>query len=65
MKQLKAQDISLIIEMAWCDKTGFKAIEAEYGLCESEVMKLMKNHLKPNSYRVWRKRVNRQAKTYP
>lgn len=65
MKYLKPQDISLIIEMAWCDKTDFAAIKADYGLSESDVMKLMKNNLKPKAYENWRKRVNRQAKTYP
>lgn len=47
-----------IIEMAWEDRTPFEAIEFQFGLSESEVIKLMRRTLKPNSFRLWRKRVN-------
>ena len=50
-------DISRVIEMAWEDRTPFEAIEASYGLTESEVIKLMRLEMKPSSFRMWRKRV--------
>lgn len=49
--------ISAIIEMALSDHTAFATIEAEYGLKESEVKAVMRDNLKPSSYRTWRKRV--------
>ena len=49
--------ISRIIEMAWEDRTAFEAIEAQFGLNESGVIDLMRRHLKPSSFRMWRIRV--------
>lgn len=49
-------DISRIIEMAWEDRTAFEAIEAQFGLNESAVVSLMRRHMKPSSFRMWRKR---------
>lgn len=54
---LTASDISRIIEMAWEDRTSFEAIEAQFGLNESAVIDLMRRHMKPSSFRMWRKRV--------
>jgi uncharacterized protein (TIGR03643 family) len=51
------EDISRIIEMAWEDRTPFEAIQTNYGLSESAVIKLMRNELKPGSFRLWRERV--------
>ena len=54
---------SEIIEMAWCDKTSFDAIEATTGFTEKDVIKLMRKEMKPSSFRMWRKRVSgRKAK---
>jgi uncharacterized protein (TIGR03643 family) len=56
----KMTDINLInevIELAWCDKTSFNHIHHLTGLTEAEVKKIMKKYLKPNSYRLWRIRV--------
>lgn len=50
-------DISRIIEMAWEDRTSFEAIEAQFGLNESAVIDLMRRHMKPSSFRMWRKRM--------
>ena len=47
-----------IIEMAWEDRTPFEAIRFQFGLTEGEVIRLMRQHLKPSSFRLWRKRVN-------
>ena len=56
--ELSAADRSRIIEMAWEDRTPFDAIEALYGLNESDVVQLMRRELKPGSFRHWRKRVS-------
>jgi uncharacterized protein (TIGR03643 family) len=52
-----AEDISRIIEMAWEDRTPFEAIEKLYGLNESAVIILMRQQLKPSSFKLWRQRV--------
>jgi uncharacterized protein (TIGR03643 family) len=49
--------ISRIVEMAWEDRTAFEAIEAQFGLTESAVIVLMRKHMKPSSFRMWRKRM--------
>jgi uncharacterized protein (TIGR03643 family) len=49
-------EVSRIIEMAWEDRTAFEAIEAQFGLNESAVVALMRLHMKPSSFRMWRKR---------
>ena len=55
--------ISEVIEMAWCDKTSFEAIYNVTGLTQADVIKIMRNNLKPSSFRLWRKRVSgRQSK---
>lgn len=54
---LSAEDISRIIEMAWEDRTTFEAIERLFGTNESAVIALMRRHMKPSSFRMWRKRV--------
>jgi len=47
-----------IIEMAWEDRTPFEAIKVNFGLAESQVIKLMRRELKPSSFRLWRARVS-------
>ena len=46
-------DISRIVEMAWEDRTAFEAIEAQFDL--------MRAHMKPSSFRMWRKRMAGRA----
>jgi uncharacterized protein (TIGR03643 family) len=41
MKNLKIEDISRIIEMAWEDRTTFEAIELQFGLKENDVREIM------------------------
>ncbi|GAF52618.1 alcohol dehydrogenase, class IV [Psychrobacter sp. JCM 18900] len=53
--------ISRVIEMAWEDRTTFGAIEHSYGLDETGVIKLMRQELKPSSFRLWRQRVSNRA----
>ena len=50
-------DIDRVIEMCWEDRTPFEAIEYQFGLKEDESIKIMRNYLKPKSFKVWRKRV--------
>lgn len=52
-----AHHINDIIQMALSDHVSFADIEREYGLAEKQVKALMRDRLKPGSYRAWRKRV--------
>ena len=54
---LDAATVSRVIEMAWEDRTPFEAIRAQFALGEDAVSALMRQHLKPGSYRLWRQRV--------
>ena len=49
--------IDRIIEMAWEDRTPFEAIKYQFGLKEQDVISLMRQELKPNSFKLWRQRV--------
>ncbi len=49
--------ISRIVEMAWEDRTPFEAIETQFGLNQSAVIDLMRRHMRPSSFRMWRKRM--------
>ncbi len=60
-KVLDDAQISRVIEMAWEDRTPFAAIEHSYGLNEAGVIKLMRQTLKPSSFRLWRQRVSNRA----
>ncbi|MGP5337574.1 TIGR03643 family protein [Psychrobacter maritimus] len=53
--------LSRVIEMAWEDRTPFEAIEHGYALDETAVIKLMRQELKPSSFRLWRQRVTSRA----
>jgi uncharacterized protein (TIGR03643 family) len=48
---------SEIIEMALSDHISFAQIRAQHGLSPDQVKALMRAHLKPGSYRAWRRRV--------
>ena len=58
MNKFTEAEVDRIIEMAWEDRTSFDAIKLQFGMPEAEVIKLMRNQLKPSSWRLWRKRVN-------
>ncbi len=53
-----AADISRIIEMAWEDRTPFEAIELQFGINESAVIRLMRSEMKSRSFKMWRERMN-------
>ena len=60
-KELDAVQLSRVIEMAWEDRTPIEAIEHSYALDETAVIKLMRQTLKPSSFRLWRQRVTNRA----
>lgn len=52
-----------LIRMAWEDRTTFEEIERSLGCTEAQVIRIMRQELKPSSFRCWRKRVSgRQTK---
>ena len=60
-KVLSVPELSRVIEMAWEDRTPFMAIAQSYGLSEADVIILMRQELKPSSFRLWRQRVSGRA----
>tara|TARA_Y100000590_G_scaffold437313_1_gene558823 strand:- start:495 stop:698 length:204 start_codon:yes stop_codon:yes gene_type:complete len=46
-----------IIGMAWADRVSFEEIKKKTGLCEKEVISIMRTSLKRKSYLLWRQRV--------
>ena len=54
----KLTDTSRIIEMAWEDRTTFDSIKDQFGISESEVIKIMRKNMKRSSFKMWRKRVS-------
>ncbi|MDR9441803.1 MAG: TIGR03643 family protein [Schleiferiaceae bacterium] len=60
-KELSDRAVDRVIEMAWEDRTPFEAIEAQMGLKEEEVIRLMRRCMKPSSFRMWRQRVQGRA----
>ncbi len=56
---LAEHEVSEIIQMALCDHTSFSQIKMQYGLSDKQVKQLMKENLKPSSYRTWRTRVRK------
>jgi uncharacterized protein (TIGR03643 family) len=61
LKSLDDADVSRVIEMAWEDRTPFEAIEAQFGLNQDGVIKLMRSHLKLSSFKLWRERTHGQT----
>ena len=49
------EDPDWIIWAAWADRITFEDIKKKTGKTESEVIKIMRNTLKPSSFRLWRK----------
>lgn len=58
--ELNQEDIDRIIEMAWEDRTPFKAIEIQFNLQEKQVIALMRSQMKSSSFKMWRKRVTKR-----
>lgn len=56
--QLEPSSIDRVIQMAWEDRTSFDAIERQFGLNESAVIRLMRASIKASSFKIWRIRVS-------
>ena len=56
---LAEHEVSEVIEMALSDHTSFAQIKMQYGLSDKQVKQLMRENLKPSSYRTWRMRVRK------
>ena len=50
--------LNRIIEMAWEDRTPFDVIYKEFDITQNELERLMRNNLKPSSFKLLRKRVS-------
>ena len=59
------EDISEIIALAWSDKASFDAITSQFAISEAEVIRIMRSHLKPSSFKLWRKRVSGRGSKHP
>jgi uncharacterized protein (TIGR03643 family) len=57
MKKFSESEKSEIIELALSDHTSFNSIKLLFGINEQQVKELMRDNLKPRSYKSWRKRV--------
>ncbi len=51
-------NLNRIIEMAWEDRTPFDVIYKEFDITQNDLERLMRNNLKPSSFKLWRKRVS-------
>lgn len=54
---LSEADISMVIQLAWEDRTSFETIKERLGVSEAEVIRIMRQELKPGSFQLWRKRM--------
>jgi uncharacterized protein (TIGR03643 family) len=61
IKELTVGEISAVIQMAWEDRTTFETIMERMGISESDVIKIMRSELKPDSFKLWRKRMKGRA----
>ena len=55
--RIHSDQLSLVIRLAWEDRTTFEEIKTRTGLAEDEVIDIMRRELKPSSFAMWRKRV--------
>ena len=58
LKSIDLESTNRIIEMAWEDRTPFEAIEKEFSISHGDLISIMRNNLKPSSFKLWRKRVS-------
>ena len=56
-KEFSEKELDRIIEMAWEDRTPFEAIKYQFNISEQQTIELMRRHMKPSSFKMWRKRV--------
>ncbi|MBC7757129.1 MAG: TIGR03643 family protein [Bdellovibrio sp.] len=60
-KNFSDEDLNRIIEMGWEDRTAFEAIEAQFGIGQDGVIRIMRANLKRNSFKLWRERTHGQT----
>ncbi len=60
-KAFTQEDLNRIIEMGWEDRTAFDAIDAQFGINQDGVIKIMRANLKRNSFKLWRERTHGQT----
>ena len=60
-KNFSDEDLNRIIEKGWEDRTAFEAIEAQFGINQDGVIKIMRANLKLNSFKLWRERTHGQT----
>lgn len=65
IKDLSEQDIDRASEMAWDDRTPFEVIQAQFGISESEIVKLMKRRLKFGHWAMWQKKLKKVSLKRP
>ena len=58
---MEKNTLDWIVWAAWADRITFEEIKEKTGKSESDVIKIMRRHLKPSSFRLWRKRVNEKS----
>ncbi len=57
-REFTEAEIDRSVGMAWEDRTTFDVIKDQFGLSESEVIKIMWAQMKPTSFKLWRERVH-------
>ena len=55
-EKLTDADLDRIIQMAWQDRTSFDTICSQFGMTPGDVIKLMRQQMTANSFKLWRKR---------
>jgi len=50
-----------VLWAAWADRITFEEIKEKTGKSENEVIKIMRRSLKPNSFKLWRKRAKNKS----
>ena len=50
-----------VIWAAWADRVTFEDIRKRTGKSEADVIRIMRNSLKPSSFKLWRKRAKTQS----
>ena len=56
LPRLTPPEIDAVIATAWDDKPPFNQVLAQHGLNEGQVVQLLKRHLTPNAFKVWKAR---------
>ena len=58
---LTQRDLDRIVEMGWEDRTPFDAIEAQFGVPEADVIRIMRQEMHPRNFQKWRACVQGRA----